>query len=946
MKVFVSNKLAELSKTLRQELFAKPESPLENRWVIVPSEEVKLDLYLKWLETSAVVTGIKTITYSELIRKIFPEVPSKMELALRIEAVLDSIDELKIYLVSDQLKKIELSSQLSSLFLKYLQRPSQELLEWMEKEGWQQTVWKAVFGNSLPTAVVRPLVGSFFFYHITNIAPYEWEAFSHMETLWFLFSPSEMFIEDLLPERQQQFLLRKVKESVKENFIEYFQQDSPLLSNWIGHGQALFKYLEDADTTECFKKPEGHSALSSLQHEWLALEKENSPSDSSLELHSAPNLMREVEVVWEIIQRLPYKPREIIVLAPDIMPYAASIEWIFKQREGPFSYSITGLEARTHSPLLQGVQLLLSLPSHRFSLEIFKKLLFCAPFLRRFELTPQDAETLDEWMSELYLRYDLSGHPGSWHAALSRVIEGLAKSGSFDFSDTPLINRWIEITLLLEKQLTPILDGQKRPGREWARLIQQWIEAFFKSDEEADLLRSLLSTLRNERVDGAFPYETIEHHLQSAFTNPSGSMQRGSVETVRFTSLKPGAVSAAKAIICMGMQEGAFPRLDPPSSLPLLPIANRILEDRYLFLETVSHAEEKLILTYQKCHPDDGKEMNPSPIIQELIKDRGGMTTVHHPLSALDPLYYQPEGFRSYSNLHYNLLRASKTDREGGALPSNLKKVIDIRVLRKLARHPVQCFLEESLGLRFPLNKTNSEFLFSPLEMHRLRKRSLKCTTNELIDELSREGKLPTGSFRSAAVQSIEKEIEAYRNTLAELQVDPSSVFSLELTPHAKTYTHISEDRHAAPSLKITLASGEAVELQGTIEGATPKGLLFHGEESTEDLLKIWPLYIAVQAALGETPLLLTKKEAIANIPLASPKEALARYIGYLQKSLQSPSPLLPAWGRRIFKGGELPSTIDDDILLWAGKRSLLPAHEKWITEWRSYLQEVVRELV
>ena len=115
MKVFLSNQLTELAEVLRQNLIDEVDSPLEKRWVIVPSEDVKLDLYLRWLKKSDVITGIKTITYSELIRKMFPELPSKMELALRIETALDSIGELKNYL-DNHLRKLDLSNELSSLF--------------------------------------------------------------------------------------------------------------------------------------------------------------------------------------------------------------------------------------------------------------------------------------------------------------------------------------------------------------------------------------------------------------------------------------------------------------------------------------------------------------------------------------------------------------------------------------------------------------------------------------------------------------------------------------------------------------------------------------------------------------------------------------------------------------------------------------------------------------
>ncbi len=947
MKVFVSNKLSNLSKALQQELFLNLNNPLDKRWVIVPSEDVKLSLYLDWLETSPVVTAIQTITYNELIRKIFPEIPSRMELALRIETALDEISELKSYLKDDSpIRKIELSMELSSLFLKYLERPPKELLAWIETEGWQQKLWKAVLGTSLPTSTARPLPGSFFFYHISTIAPYQWDVFSSMEISWFLFSPSEMYTGDLVSERQQSFLLRKAKTAVQEDLREYFEESPSLLSNWIGHGLPLFNFLEDADRIELFEQPEKSSALQSLQREWLTFEQEKSTPDASLQLHSAPTLLREVEVVWEIIQRLPFKPREILVLAPDIEPYAAAIEWVFKQRGGPFDYSIKGIQARTHSPLVQGLELLLSLPGYRFSLDAFRKLLVCAPFLKRFQLSVEKAQELISWMAEMHLRYDLSGPINSWSAALKRAMEGVVLSGSFDFSDTPLINCWIEITVLFEKELAPLLDRKKRSGEEWAALIERWIQAFFMTDEETDILSSLLATLRSEHLEGIFSYETIEYHLKAAFKSPSGSLHAARPETVRFTSLKEGAFVPAKALICMGMQAGSFPRLDPPSSLPLLKSPHRSLEDRYLFLQALSHAQEHLILTYVRSHPDDGKEVSPSPLIQELEKDREGLMTIHHPLSALDPSNYQASGYRSFSKLHYNLLFSPQKTEPPLPLAPIFKKTIDLRLLKKLARHPVQFYLEEGLGVRFPWEETDSEFLFSRLEMHRLRKASHKLSLEDLIDHLSKEGSLPQGAFKSVAVESIKKELQEYQAALAELNVDPQEVYSLELSPHAHQLTQLSEDYWVAPSLKIALLSGETLEIQGTLEAVTSKGLLFHGDESLEDLLKVWPLYLAAQNVLGNIPLLLTKKKTALTIPLENPQEALQRYLAYLQKSLQNPSPLLPAWGRRIFKGSEISANTDDSILLWAQQRNLLPPLDSWADEWRPYLQEALHELL
>ncbi len=914
MKVFISNDLSELANLLHQKAFLGAARPFEPRWIITPSEEEKLDLYLKWAEKAPVVTGIKTITYKELIRKIFPDLPSQMELALRIEVALDGIDELSNYLNREPIRRLELATELSSLFLNYLQRP--ELTEWLAKEGWQQKLWKKVFGETLPTANVQHLSGSFFFYHITSVTPYEWEALSQLEASWFLFSPSQMYIGDLISDRKKQFLLEKTKGAA----LEYFEDETALLSNWITHIQPLFRYFEDVESMELFKEPEGSSSLQLMKRQWLNLQEEPSIQDFSMQVHSAATLLDEVEVVWELIQRLDVPPREVIVVAPDIQLYAQAIEWVFKQRGGAFDYSITGIAASTHSPLLQGLEILLSLPSYRFSREVFKKLLLSPPFLNRFNLTLEEGETVATWMEEMHLRYDMTGHMGSWHSSLSRALEGLAAQGTFDFSETPLINRWIDITQKLEVELAPITDGEKRSGGAWARMIEGWVETFFLSEESADVLRALLSTLH--RVEGLFSYETIEYHLKRALKHPSESVHGRGPDSIRFTSMREGALMPAKVIICMGMQEGAFPRLSSPSSLPQLPIPLAATKDRYLFLEAVSHAKEHFITTYVRCHPDDGKEQQPSSMIQELVKDRGAITTIHHPQK----------------------VHAARSQESTPFVPlsGTVKKSIDLKVLRKLARHPVQCFLEESVGVRFPFEESDSEFLFSPLEMHQLRKKALEKSNDELIDELNREGKLPIGAFRTAALNTIEKELESYRKNLAELGIDPLSVYSLELTPHAKKLQQVARDLYVAPPVKI----GEGTLLTGTLEGITPEGMIFHGEEATEDLLKVWPLYVTLQVVQGPGKLFLTKRVAKSEIVIENPQDALDRYGAYLQKNMLSPSPLLPAWGARIFKGGDLPKSTEDKIISWAEKRNLLPEREIWVSEWREHLLEVVRELI
>lgn len=952
MKVFVSNQLQILSGVLYKKLFDNVTTPLETRWVIVPTDEAKMSLYLEWLEKREIITGIRTLTYGQLVRKVFPDLPSQVELSLRIETALSHLDlgpAFKPYLQGQ--KKLDLSEELSGVFLKYLQKPPSHLAEWLSKDGWQQTIWKEVFGEKLPTQTIRPLEGTCYFYHPLKINRYEWDVFSKMESYWFLFAPSEMYLGDFQTERQQLYILHKAKRETREELLHYFEQDSPLLSNWGVAGRELLRLFEEAETEEHFIEPQGTSALHQLQKEWLTFEKKKSNSDLSIQLHSAPNLLREVEVVWEIVERLPDSPREILVLAPDIQAYVAAIEWVFKQRGSTFDYTVTGLEAKTYSLFLQGVETLLSLPRQRFSRELLEKLLLSPPFLKRFDLSPEEAQTIRTWMRETHLRYDLSQSEGSWEKALQRAIESLVLLQenpliNVDYTKAFLLNRWIEITLKMKEAMAPALHLATLSGPEWATWIEELIDAFLVAEEGRDVLSAVLSTLRNERIAGSFSYETIERLLLSCLKGRIGSLHRTTPNAIHFSSLQPGGIIPSKTIILMGMQEGAFPRLDSTSSLPAFPLPSRAEEDRYLFLEALAHATDRIIFTYSRLHAEDGKEIHPSALIEELRKDRGQLWTFHHPVSALDPTYYQSEIFPSRSSLHYNLLTKIPVQEpfqwkiaEHAPLPA----AVDIRLLRKLARNPVQFFFEESLGIRFSREEPDSEFLFSPLDMYHVRNASLHRPAEKIIADLERQGKLPAGSFRGATLQTIEHELSSYHDTLEKLEIDPSSLFTLELSPYATEPLQLSNNRLVVP----TLAVGN-LKLQGRIEGLTHQGLLFHGEDSLEDLLKIWPLFCIAQTVLGEkcTKIFFTKKGVMMDIKLVSPLETLNRFCDYLQKNLVAPSPLLPAWGRRLLKKGEIPEASDDLIIEWARQRNLLPPNDVWIDEWKSYLQEIFHELL
>lgn len=924
MQVIISNHIEALAFKLKRALFASNGHPFEKRWVIVPSERVHEELAFRFANDPElqIATGFHFLTWREALFQLFPAIPSAFELSLLIESRLDKIEQLEAYLgQGGAARKGSLADKMAALFLKYMEAPEEKLLDWVEHGGWQQTLWLEIFGKDLPWKNQHPLQGKVFLFHPFRLTSYQVEIFRSMKAEVFLFSPCEMYWSDLKTAKEQQFLLKKNQE-----LKEYFLQDHPLLANWGKVGRDLMRLLEEEDLIEAYQEPKSDSLLASIQKEILSLTTLDKKQDTSIQVHAATSQLHEVQLVWEILQTLPFEPHEVIVCAPNIQGYAPLIEMIFRERGGPYDFAIFCLEAFTKNPLMQGLQDLIDLAQYRFSKEAMQKLFSSPLFLSRFGFDREEAQRLENWISRVQIRYDLKGnHSCTWEAGLKRLVEAVVlpvqeNRLSIEMSEADLLSRLIEVVQKLEKEL--IID-QELPLVDWIKKVKSWLEIFFDADPDNELIRQLN---RFQPITDSFPFSTVERLIDHLFHQSTASLQSSHLQAVRFTSLQKGAFIPAKVIILMGMDEGSFPSKETPSSLQQLkgpPISE---EDRYLFLEALCSAREQLIVTYSNIHPEDGKPQKASPLVEELCQYAKVEVTEHS----------CPQ------------VSASQiSDQTIPVLPSLPVLSWEISSLRRLARHPLQFFFEERLGIDFEWKETNHEFVLPPLELSRLRKQSLKQPLEKLVLDLQEEGRLPLGPFSKTALHRIEEEIKEYHALLEKLKVRPQEIFAIELSTACQNPALCDEDNRIHPALRITLSADQEVVIQGRIEDLSPQGFLFHGDDSCADLLKVWPIYLIVKILYPEMPLLMTKKGKISTLLPSDPLASLKKYLIYAEKALTTPSPLFPKWGRTILNEGKIPLTDEDDpVMAWMQTRDLIPPQEAWLQLWKSDFQKVFHEIV
>ncbi len=979
MKLFLSNRLEILADALRDVLFLS-KNPFETQHVVVPSHHLKNFLVHRWAkdEKIQVVAGIKILTIAEALRHFFPHIPTSIALSLQIEELLEKNQGDSC--IVDYLKKGgnnrvgALADQLSSLFLNYGICEKEDLAAWQGKQGWQQTLWKQLWEGVTPWEQGKKENYQIHLFHLSFFPRFYFNFFQEMRANVYHLSPSEMFWGDFFSEKKQAFFLKKAGAVQKESWKEYFKEQNALLANNGKVYQLFSRFVEENNIAceECYESSGEDTMLGLLQEEMLSLEKYDKSQDESIQIHAATSKLREVEIVWEIIQRLGTSPGQILVYAPDIMEYVPYIHMVFGRGENPYAYTIFDLELENESRLACSLKHFLELPSLNFEVSALLKLLSFSNFLEKWQLADEDVETLKKWTKEARIYFDIySQEPGSWDRGLARLIEALTSNTerfTIELSEADLLGKWIEIIQSVRLAFYPILKEEKRKVAEWMIYVQKIAEQFFMTHEDDEALLKEFCHLGKIEA-GPFAFTSIRRVLEQVFKRREGAFHAGYLNSVKFSSLKPGTSFPSESIILMGMEDGVFPKVAPRTSLEEV-VSKQIVtaaeEDRYLFLEELLSARSHFILTYTRIDKQDGKENPPSLLVQELLRYLPQLQIKYHPKESFHESYFQEDGFRSFSPLYFSAAKKNYQEKSPRrplfSIPLELTSQDacvtewNIRDLNKLARHPIQFYFEKNHGIYFEREEPlHQDCALSYFDVASFRKASLKEDVNSILEQAEARGQLPLGALKDVAAYKIREEIADYQKALEILGVDKSGIFSAELNISCKEPVEVQKGRWVLPPLVIS-AQGKEITIVGKLENLSLQGVLVHGDEKLEDLMKAWPTYLIARALpLNVEPyFLLTKEGKRISPPFVEGDGALAYYLKYAQVASQSPSPCLPKLAkillqeeaRSLEKAFEAQGEgeFSDPIVQWLKDQEALPSILEWHHLWSPLLKEVFVE--
>ncbi|MHB0776622.1 exodeoxyribonuclease V subunit gamma [Halomonas sp. WWR20] len=682
---------------------------------------------------------------------------------------------------------------------------------------------------------------------------------------------------------------------------------NPLLAGWGTQGRDFIVGLYEFESahpfdleTDAFRDVVASDAgspetplLSQLQQEILDLvhpgeraEEEGGPreiaaDDRSLSLVSAHSPLREVEILHdrllEAFERDPsLKPRDVIVMVPDIDRYAPFIDAVFGQvpasdpRYIPFT--IADRLASQADPLMACVLHLLELPQRRLGVSEILDALDVPAFRRRFDIEAHELDRLRQWLAGSGVRWGLDSdhrgalglpdlHGNTWAFGLERMLLGYAvgqpSAEAYDFDgiapydevgglEADLAGRLASLIQTLERQCR-LLRSEATP-QQWVVRLRELVEACIQPQDavEHDILGRVDQAIENwfEACEcAAFEAPLSLVVVREALTgelDESGLAQRFLAGKVNFATLMPMRAIPFREVHLLGMNDGDYPRSRLPQDFDLMAGRGRAGDrsrrddDRYLMLEAMLSARDRLSLSWVGRDQRDNVARPPSVLVNELLDcvalgwrpsapagDYLGATSSpqvrderalwqrlveEHPLQPFSARYFRKDSpFATYER-SWEALHLKGHDHAAPAAPGVTlgpdvapEAALGLGSLASLLRLPPRICIGERLGVTFREVRVPDEdaepFYPSGLEIHMLKRELLDAGRDGLerqaglgfdnaVSRLMRDGRLPALGFGEALLQRLSGPLTAQLARWQTLTAELEAIAPVRVVSH------------------------------------------------------------------------------------------------------------------------------------------------------------------
>jgi exodeoxyribonuclease V gamma subunit len=786
----------------------------------------------------------------------------------------------------------------------------------------------------------------------------------------FLLNPCEAhWAEIVTPEEEARLSLAAPDEEL------YLDVGHPLLASLGRQGRDFFTAINEMDpgSTELFQAQPDGSLLHRLQNQMLTLEAPASAcrADQSISLQRCHSPMREVEVLYDqllsALQELPsLRPDEILIMTPDINRYGPLLEAVFSAsgHQPKIPYRVSDATLRQNNPVADALLRILSLPGSRYGVSELIELLDEPTVRSRFGLDEEGLRQVILWLDQSAVRWGRDGankldfglpaeERNTWRAGLRQLMLGYAlpaDAGKLWHGVYPLdavegsMTQWLGGLLAFSDAVFSLesLIGEVASPPQWHARLLQVIARFFEFDghtEQAGLaVKATVDQLVQEAKDAGFdqpvPLSLIRHRLGELFEQ---STDRGFLGGgINLCALAPMRSLPFRLIYLLGMNDGVFPRQQPEMGFNLMKHGFRPgdrshrADDRYLFLETLISARDRLIISYQGYSQRDNTPMPASVVVEELrdllqqMLEEGELEKIvqHHPLQPFSPDY-----FRS----HHGLFSYSEEMREAAMLVGRGKAVdrplldqplvthgsIDVLELDQFLRffeNPQRAFAMERLGVKLEtvasLPEAREPFTVDAFKQAELAQQIVTL----LLEPLPEEKIFAQFDARGALPHGLAGKL------LFEQMFQQAHAIARQLSPYQEQWLSDPVE------VDIPIAG---VRLRGHLQQVNRSGLLAYSTYKLypHQLIKQWIRHLilnqlCLQGVSLESHLITVDKRGCFK-PVEAAEHTIEAFIQAYQRGMEAPIPFYPgtSWQyvEKHLQGGDEEKALKEAAKKWFG---------------------------
>lgn len=820
----------------------------------------------------------------------------------------------------------------------------------------------------------------------------------HCELTLYQHSPTDQYWADL---RSKKEYARKRLSNPEE--AAYYDNGNELLASWGRQGQAFQDLLLSGDVLESsnwdYYPPAGrNSLLHALQSDILNLDvkSEVRSPDDSVEVHVCHSPLRECQVLHDRILAAmdadaTLKPEDILVMVPEISRYAPYVEAVFRFDETesrPFvPWNLSDTTLADEHPLIQTFLQLLMLPSSRFGFSELASYLEVPRIARRFGL---EGHALEEMLSLLQvsgIRWGLDaeqkvefGLPqmaeNTWTHGLDRLLAGYAMGDVEQWQGIAVMPGAQGADALVLGKLCHFLDtlrhwhetlDRRREVDAWQQTVNELMADFFAPlPEEGDKLqqiRDAMTELKRYAQGQELSLSLLASYLQEHLGTRT---QHGRYFSggVTICGMRPMRSLPFRMICVLGMSDAAFPRREQSQAFDAMAghwrpgDPRKPDEDRYLMLETLLCARERLYFSYTGRSLKDNSELQPSVLLREFLdfldshyfapeelqkdnentekkKRMSACLRVEHPMQAFHWRQFDAARERAalasyddwWCEIADTLLKRRNTSEtvpdenwpvEVLAGEEEDADQVDLERLLRFLQHPVKGFFNARLGIYLreeELDENEEVFTLNGREVWAIHQDLIERALagegqgeRELQALFSARGQLPHGTLADAGFRSLHKGVQDMLERLQAYQ--GSKVHPL------------------AVQIVCPLTPQRVVTLSAQVSRYRPgKGLLHFSasQMKPKHRLALWLEHLALCAAgllpPGEASVLVCRDGGVCFAPCAAEEAVtlLAAYLTLYFEGLRRPLPLFPGASYELALG------VNDAALrkarnLWFGK--------------------------